>query len=331
MRKALIVGIDHYDSLRNLTGCVNDARAVHDILEHNADDTKNFIQPKLLTASSKHEAIDRGMLKDAVRDLFEDENTSIALFYFAGHGYVEDVGGFLCTSESRSGDDGFSLTELMTIAGRSPAPNKLIVLDSCHAGTVANRTDNPTIAEVKEGMTLLTASSTKQQAMEVRGGGAGVFTTLFVDALAGGGADLLGHVTPGSIYAHIDQSLGPWAQRPVFKTNVKSFVSLRKAKEAISLGSLKRLTKLFPRADAPFPLNPSFEPERSAEQLEDPSIPPPDPINTEIFGVLPQYAKVNLVSPVDAPHMWHAAMGWKSCELTVLGRHYWRLVAQGLI
>ena len=47
--------------------------------------------------------------------------------------------------------------------------------------------------------------------MEVPGGGAGVFTTLFVDALGGAAANLIGDVTPGSVYAHIDQSLGPWA------------------------------------------------------------------------------------------------------------------------
>lgn len=38
----------------------------------------------------------------------------------------------------------------------------------------------------------------------------------------------LGDVTPGSIYAYIDRSLGGWEQRPVFKANIKRFVSLRK-------------------------------------------------------------------------------------------------------
>ena len=37
----------------------------------------------------------------------------------------------------------------------------------------------------------------------------------------------LGDVTPGSIYAYIDRSLGGWEQRPVFKANIKRFVSLR--------------------------------------------------------------------------------------------------------
>lgn len=162
-------------------------------------------------------------------------------------------------------------------------------------------------------------------------GAAGVFTSLFVDALGGAAANLVGDVTPGSVYAHIDQSLGPWAQRPVFKTNVKTFVSLRKAAAPIPLTDLQALARHFPRADYNFPLDPSFEPERSAEQAADPNIPPPDPNNTAIFAVLQKYVKVNLVRPVGAPHMWHAAMQGKSCELTVLGQHYRKLVAEGLI
>ena len=37
---------------------------------------------------------ERGELKkDAVRELFADD-ADVALFYFAGHGYIEETGGF---------------------------------------------------------------------------------------------------------------------------------------------------------------------------------------------------------------------------------------------
>ena len=135
----------------------------------------------------------------------------------------------------------------------------------------------------------------------------------------------------GSVYAHIDQSLGPWAQRPVFKTNVKTFVSLRKTEPPIALAELQALTTQFPAPDYNFPLDPSFEPERSSDQLDDPTLLKPDPQHKATFRVLQNYVRVNLVRPVDAPHMWHAAMQSKSCELTVLGQHYWNLVNKGLI
>jgi hypothetical protein len=330
MRKALIVGIDHYTYIKPLSGCVNDAHAVKAALERHADGTINFATPRVLVGTGPTDMVGKDELKDAVRELFAGDS-DIALLYFAGHGYIEDTGGFLCAGDCKKGDDGLSLAELMTLANKSKAKNKVIILDSCHSGIVGDRPEAQGIAEIKEGMTVLTASTAEQYAMEVPGGGAGVFTTLFVDALSGAAANLVGDVTPGSVYAHIDQSLGPWAQRPVFKTNVKTFISLRKAAPPIPLADLRALATHFPRAGYEFKLDPAYEPERSEEQRNDPNIPPPDPEKNAVFAVLQKYVKVNLVRTVGAPHMWHAAIQSKSCELTVLGEHYRKLVASDLI
>jgi hypothetical protein len=330
MRKALIVGIDHYAHINALTGCVNDAHAVKAVLERHADGTVNFATPRLLTGTGPSDIVERSQLKDAVRELFNDD-AEIALLYFAGHGYIEDTGGFLCAGDCKTGDDGFSIAELMTLATNSTAKNKVIILDSCHGGIAGDRPIAQGVAEIKEGMTILTASTTEQYAMEVPGGGAGVFSSLFVDALGGAAANLVGDVTPGSVYAHIDQSLGPWAQRPVFKTNVKTFVSLRKATPPIALADLQALATHFPHAGYSFKLDPAYEPERTEEQKNDSKIPPPDPEKNAVFAVLQKYVKVNLVRPVGAQHMWHAAMQSKHCELTVLGEHYRKLVSTGLL
>ena len=144
-----------------------------------------------------------------------------------------------------------------------------------------------------------------------------------VDALHGGAANLTGDVTPGSVYAHVDQSLGAWEQRPVFKTNVRQFVSLRKVSAAVDLEDLRRLTEFFPKPGAEFSLDPSFEPELKGR---DPGMPAPDPENTRSFAILQRFNRLNLVVPVRASHMWHAAMTSQACKLTVLGEHYRRLV-----
>jgi hypothetical protein len=330
MRKALLVGIDHYTHIKPLSGCVDDAHAVKTALERHADGTVNFVTPRLLTGTGPTDMVNKVDLKDAVRELFADD-AEIALLYFAGHGYIEDTGGFLCASDCKTGDDGFSLNELMGFASKSKAKNSVIILDSCNSGIAGDRPQVQGIAEIKEGMTILTASTADQYAMEDTGRKAGVFTTLFVDALNGAAANLVGDVTPGSVYAHIDQSLGSWAQRPVFKTNVKKFISLRKAVPPISLTDLQALATHFPQAGYDFRLDPAYEPERSEEQRKDPSVPAPDPEKTAVFAVLQNYVKVNLVRPVGAPHMWHAAMQSKSCGLTVLGEHYRGLVEKNLI
>lgn len=327
MRKALVVGIDHYDHIGSLHGAANDAHSVHDVLERNADGSVNFSTPRLLAAADPGTAITRGELKTAVLELFADDS-DIALLYFSGHGYIEDTGGgFLCASDCRSGDDGLPLSELMTAAHNSKAKNKVIILDSCHSGVTGSTPRERDIAQVSDGMTILTASTADQYAMET--GGAGVFTTLLVDALDGAAANLLGDVTPGSVYAHIDQSLGPWAQRPVFKTNVTKFISLRKAEAPLELRDLQQLPALFASETTLIQLDPSYEPERSGQ--EDASVPSPDPVRTAQFEVLQKYQSVNLVRPIGVPHMWHAAMESKECELTSLGQHYWRLAQKRLL
>lgn len=325
MRKALVVGIDYYKRISALHGCVNDAHSVKSVIERNSDGTVNF-GVKLLSGTGPTDVVDRAELKAAVRELFAGDS-EIALFYFAGHGHIESTGGYLCGSDCASGDDGLALGEVMTIANGSHARNKVIVLDSCHSGVTGDNPIAPQTAELSEGLTILTASTAEQYATEENG--SGVFTTLFVDALSGAAGNLVGDVTPGSVYAHIDQSLGPWEQRPVFKTNVESFVSLRKVQPPIALGDLQRIAEFFPTPGFEFKLDPTYEPERPSPDPGD--HPPPDLDHTPVFKILQKYNRVNLVVPVDAPHMWHAAMYSKSCKLTVLGEHYRRLVEKGQI
>ncbi|MGA9752189.1 MAG: caspase family protein [Acidobacteriota bacterium] len=319
MRIALIVGINHYEHGTSLFGCVDDAHAVKAVLERHGDGAVNF-DCKLLTGTGSTDRVDRSVLKDHVEELFQKQ-AEIALFYFAGHGHIEATGGYLLATDSRRGDEGLSLSDVLTLANRSPARNKVVVLDSCHSGIAGTPPTPGNVAALSEGLTVLTASTADQYATEENG--RGTFTTLLVDALHGGAANLTGDITPGSVYAHVDQSLGAWEQRPVFKTNVRQFVSLRRVSPQIELGDLRRITELFPRPGFEFQLNPTFEPELKGR---DPGMPAPIPENTRKFAILQRYNRLNLVIPVDAPHMWHAAMQSKACKLTVLGEHYRRLV-----
>jgi len=319
VRIALIVGINHYEHGGSLYGCVDDAHAVQAVLARHGDGSVNF-DCKMFTGTGPTDRVDRALLKDRVEELFKAQ-ADIALFYFAGHGHIEATGGYLLATDSRRGDEGLSLSEVLTVANRSPARNKIIILDSCHSGIAGTPPAAGELASLSEGLTILTASAADQYATEENG--RGVFTTLLVDALHGGAANLTGDITPGSIYAHVDQSLGAWEQRPIFKTNVRQFVSLRKVNPPISLDDLRRITEFFPQRGFEYKLDPTFEPELKGR---DPGMPPPNPENTRKFALLQRYNRLNLVVPVDAPHMWHAAMQSKTCKLTVLGEHYRRLV-----
>lgn len=324
MRIALIIGINYYQYGNSLYGCVDDAYAMKSVLERHDGGAVNF-DCKLLTGTGETDPVNRGDLKDSIEQLFTTD-AEIALFYFAGHGHIEDTGGYLLASDSKRGDEGVSLSEILILANKSPARNKIIVLDSCHSGIAGNAPTSQQLTALSDGLTVLTASTKEQYATEENG--RGVYTTLFVDALNGSAANLTGDITPGSVYAHIDQSLGAWEQRPVFKTNVKQFVSLRKVSPPIPISDLRRITEFFPSPGYEFPLDPTYEPELKGRDAD---MPPPNLENTRTFAILQKYNRLNLLVPVDTQNMWNAAMESKKCKLTALGEHYRRLVEKGRV
>lgn len=317
MRKALIVGINYYKEVNDLKGCVNDAYNVKTVLERNADGTLNF-DINMMTALDEETIITKNTLKDNIDNLFSGDS-EIALFYYSGHGYIESTGGYLVTSECQRGDDGLDMNYLMTIANNSKAKNKIIILDSCYSGKLGNLQCNDSLSLISEGTTILTACNKDQYAIESKG--TGIFTNLLVDALYGAASNLIGDVTPGSVYAHIDQSLGGWEQRPIFKTNVKEFVSLRKNIPNVAVEDLRKITKLFDKPSDIFRLNPTYEPD-SESFIEE---------NGKKFEILQKYNRVNLVIPEGEKHMYYAAMNSKGCKLTPLGVHYWNLVNKNRI
>lgn len=317
-RKALVVGVNYYRKIGSLSGCVNDAKKVEKILKNHADDSSSVnFDVRLITSEEESNAIDRKKLKEAVKELFAYDN-SVALFYFSGHGHIEETGGYICTSESTCGDDGLPLREIIDFANKSRAQNRIIILDSCYSGALGN-TSTGQVSEIANGVIILTASTDNQTALEQDN--SGVFTTLLVDALNGSASNLVGDITPGSVYAHIDQSLGAWEQRPVFKANVKEFVSLRKVKPPIPLSELKRICEFFPCPDYEFQLDPSYEPTSDN----------PNPENTAKFAIFQNYHRVNLLVPVGEQHCYYAAMNSKTLRLTELGKHYHKLVKNNRI
>ncbi len=321
-RRALIVGIDEYNYAQNLHGCVNDAEDVADLLKKHGDGLANFGRGlRLLTAKQGSQGISRRQLKENVEWLFQHK-ADVALLYFSGHGHTESTGGYLVTSDSRSGDEGLPLANIMSFINSSPAAEKIVLLDSCYSGKMANTYADH--VELSEGTVILTASTDVQLAIQE--GTRSVFTSLLCDGLRGSAADLLGNVTPAALYTHVDQSLGGWSQRPMFKANVQSFVSLRNTEPPIELKDLRKINRLFPEPDFVFELDPSYE---GNEVGKSPGMAKANKQNVSKFSVLQKLNRVNLVVPKGAPHMWDAAVGSKACVLTPLGQHYWRMRDDG--
>ena len=312
MRRALCVGIDRY-RFGNLQGCVSDAERMSGVLSVQGDGAPNF-ESRVLAGplGGAPDAVTRAKLREAVAQLFKDR-ADVALLHFSGHGTINNLDGYLVTQDSAMYDDGMGMGEVLKLANDSAAEEVVILLDCCHSGQLGNPPEVNNRAMLREGISILTASRGDQPSVETAGGG--LFTSLVVDALEGGAADILGDVTAPGIYAYVEAALGAWDQRPLFKAHVSRVVNLRCCESAIDRAILRDLPRLFPLPAEDLPLDPGYEP--SSAQ--------PDAAKVAIFESLQKLNRVHLVVPVDAPHMYEAAMGSKACRLTASGRYYWRL------
>ncbi|VTR32663.1 Uncharacterized protein containing caspase domain [Actinobacillus pleuropneumoniae] len=317
LRKALVVGINNYPN-NPLKGCINDASSIATILETNSDGSPNF-DVKLAT-----DVKSKSSLKELIVELFKGDSET-ALFYFSGHGIMDEVGGYIVTPDHSPHDYGVSMDEILTLANTSKAKNRIIILDCCNSGAFGSpKVTGGNVVQIVEGVSILTASKDSESAIEING--RGVFTNLLLDALQGGASDLRGNITPGSIYAYIDQALGAWDQRPVFKTNVTRFNSIRTVTPQVPLNELRKLIEYFPTPQEHFALNPSFEYTNTPDVDHKTIEPYAEEENVIKFKILQRFNSVGLVVPVGEDHMYFAAMESKSCKLTALGYHYWRLI-----
>ncbi len=313
MRRALVVGIDDYPGGQDLSGCVNDAKTIAGLLKRHGDGSPNF-DVRLITCP--HTAVTRPVLREAIDQLFAG-TPDMAVFFFAGHGFVSNKGGFLRTVDARRYDEGVSMDEVLLAANESDARNKVVILDCCHAGAMGSPALNGSNrAQLSDGLSVLAASSAHEAAQETNH--AGVFSSLLADALNGGAADLRGNITPGAVYAYVDEALGAWGQRPMFKTNVSGLSTLRVVKPPVPLEVLRRITTHFETPNADFPLIPAHE-------FTHPSA---EPDKVAVFKELQKMQAVGLVVPVGAEYMYFAAIESRSCKLTAMGHQYWRLAKE---
>lgn len=319
MRRALCVGIDEYASA-SLRGCVSDAERMDSVLRRHQDGSPNF-DCRLLTAPSGAgtDVVTRRVLREHLEHLFRDP-AEIALLHFSGHGTVNNLDGYLVTQEATKYNEGVAMADLLRLANDSKAREVVILLDCCFSGAFGSlpSIDNSK-ALLREGVSVLTASTGDQPSVEV--GGGGVFTSLVLDALEGGAADILGSVTAPAIYAYVEAALGAWDQRPLFKAHVSRVLPLRHCTPPIERAILRNLPLLFPLPVEDLPLDPSFEPDSAA----------PDGANVAAFRQLQALNRVHLVTPVGAAHMYDAAMQSKACRLTPSGCYYWRLAKDARI
>lgn len=317
-RKALIIGINEYTSsqVNNLTGAESDAALISELLERHADLSKNF---DLIDYRTKHE---RDLL-NATAQLFTSD-ADVALFYFSGHGGLrEDLDETIIIPSDYDGQTvcGIRVNDIIHLANKATHINhKFIILDCCNSGGAGdNKGAYQNASALATGVTLICSTEKHSEAIEKHG--MGQFSKALSLALEGGAANLLGEITSTSIYHYIESALSSTDQRPIFKTNIREVVSLRNIEPLIPNKVFMRLPQWFLTDDTHLSLDPTFEPEHP-ERNEN---------NVRVFQGLQQCNRQGLIEPVDAKHMYGAAMNYKACKLTALGKFYYQLVKSGAI
>ena len=329
-RKALIIGVNDYDRIGSLNWCENDAIGMSQALEREATGDPNF-SVKLLTTNNNTE-LKSSYVKSMIQELFSGE-AEVALFYFAGHGgFNENMSEGVICLQNYDNDEGYiRISDILNWANNSKIKNKIIILDSCNSGAAgSDRNIKDESSVIGDGVTILTACTKQETAQENGMDMHGLFTGLLIEGLLGGASNILGQVTPGSIYSFIDNALGPWEQRPVFKTNVSEFVCLRKNIPLVDPTILREIPEWFKDPTDIFPLDPSFEPDRNniPENLRHL---PKNTNNEEVFKKLQKCNRHGLIIPHEAEHMYYAAINSTGCKLTALGAYYRKLGLKGYL
>lgn len=306
-RKAILIGIDNYPDAP-LKGCERDARELQKLLEYHGNEEQflNF-ETEVYTDAEITTSV---KLNNVIEKLFKGEH-EMALLYFSGHG-AKTASGVSLVAPGK--DLGLPVKHILEVAAKSAIHTKIIILDCCYSGDAARvNTRIPDITLTDNTIILAASRGNEYAAMKNE---RSVFTNLLLEALEGGAADILGNITPEGVYAMIDKSLGSFDQRPLFMAHVDQFHVLRKVKPAISIKSLRTITEYFTTEDFQFPLDPTYVRSQRKVAIKE---------HIEVFTVLQQMNRTALVVPVEEKDMYWAAMRKKSCELTPLGKHYWRL------
>jgi len=320
-RRAVIIGINEYESasISPLSGAVHDAELMTDVLSKNEDGSPNFECRQFTSPAQK---VTRALVKGECERLFAD-GADAALFYFAGHGCPTTVGGFLVTWDGKDKDWGISMQELLDHANSSRVKEVLFILDCCNSGnlgdpaSVQGAIENRAI--LREGVTILAACRSTQNAVEI--GGQGMFTAMVLHALHGGAADVMGLVSAASIYAHVDLALGAWDQRPIYKSYASRLGPIRKCEPAVPLGILRILPTIFVDPIGTLLLDPSYEVTNKTA----------DPAKVAVFNNLKIYRNARLVRTTKDDDLYYAALNSTGVRLTGLGRFYWHLAKNGRI
>lgn len=307
-REALFVGINNYPGEHKLGACEADAKEMSKLLSRHDKGDPNFPSTLKLNLTNEH-------LRNRLEELFSYEVNHL-LFYFSGHGTLNEDGGYLVGRNFTDDDPGVSMSDLVKMVNRSKSEEITIILDCCKSGHFANLdTSDQELATLRKNVTILSASTQKGNAKE--GFKHGFFTRILLNGLRGAAADVAGHVTSFGLYNLADSLLLPRdEQRPVFKSFITQLSPLRYCYPRVRKRDLRKI--IHPQY---------FENRNEVLELK------PEIIITKIategdrafFSDLINFYNAGLIECPDRMNLYEATLAGKSCKLSEFGQFFWEM------
>jgi hypothetical protein len=323
-RRALVIGIDNYDSCGELRCAVRDAERLSALFERNEDGSINY-HVRTFLGKTSGPRITRAFLREKLTELFDGFDGDI-LFYFSGHGAQTPWGGYLVTQDGTDAELGVSMEDLLILANRSRARDVVLILDCCHSGDLGNppiiQSLNYPVALLREGVTILAASRPNEIAYETNG--YGMFSDALAEGLEGGASDYFGNVNAASLFLYTERLFDAWDQCPLYKSHTARVPTIRLCTPPVHPDVLRSLRNYFSTADGMLQLDPEHESEASSGEDN-----PERARKRADAKIFKQLRDARLVESVTGRDFFWTAMNSESLRMTNLGRYFWRLLQRG--
>lgn len=221
---AVFVGANSYDDQKNyhtLQVCVADATALMQQFASNGFSTERM---QLITDTTQDNYPSRGNILNTLQTTAAaTEPDDLLIFYYSGHG---DVGGNESYLVPRDGwaaslkDTAISVLRVKQIMRKAPARNKVIILDTCHAGAPIGSKGKTHMSpafirhvfEEAEGIAILSSCTRNQLSYQSEERGQSAYTYFLLQALRGqADREEKGVVTVRDLNNYVTNKVKAWA------------------------------------------------------------------------------------------------------------------------
>ncbi len=222
-RWAVLVGINDYIDTRcygQLQVCAQDATSLSEQLSNGGYKAEHI---RLLTDQNTPQQPLRGQILTALHFIADaTEPDDLLLFYFSGHGLVEEDESYLIPRDGTGAlrHTGIPISLIREIMISAQAQAKIIILDACHSGATIQAKGKHLMSEEfinnvfrdTEGLAIISSCQKGQLSYEWPEKGSSVFTYYLLEALRGkADYEEKGFITVQDVNRYVTHEIKQWA------------------------------------------------------------------------------------------------------------------------